>query len=133
MSFKRSPARLAGPRRSSRVPARLMGYPLIPPGRDVDRAWYERECGDATWRFLNGPPWGDARFGGAAWPIAYWIEGVYPDTCVVVEMGYLNRRSPREHRYPIWKGHHDHGVPDDGSMPTPELFGVNVAGWIIES
>lgn len=111
----------------------MSGYPRIPADAVIDRAAHERACAEQTWHYLNSPPWTDTEVRGAKWPISIQLEESYPATKVVVTMGYLNRRSPREHRYPIWKGFTDHGLPNDGSIPTPELFGVNVALWIMES
>jgi hypothetical protein len=110
-----------------------MGYPRIPPNATIDRAAHERACAEQTWYYLHQSPWDDERVRGAKWPISIELEGAYPETHVVVTMGYLHRRSPQQHRYPIWKLYTNHGLPDDGSIPTPELFGVNVALWIMES
>jgi hypothetical protein len=79
------------------------------------------------------PPWDAPELRAAAWPISIELDGHYPDTTVIVTMGYVYRRSPRQHRYLIWKAYTDHGLPADGSIPTPELFGANVAPWIMES
>lgn len=111
----------------------MSGYPRIAPDAPIDREAHERECTRQTWHHLNSPPWNDPERRGAKWPIEIHVEGTYPDAYVVVTMGYLHRRSPRTHRYPVWKAYTDHGLPNDGSIPTPELFGVNVALWIIES
>jgi hypothetical protein len=109
-----------------------VGYPRIRPDAQIDRDAHERACAEQTAHHLGKPPWNDPEVRGAKWPISVELDGSYPDTGVVVTMGYLHRTSPQQHRYPIWKGFTDHGLPDDGSIPTPELFGVNVALWIME-
>jgi len=56
------------------------------------------------------PPWDAPELRAAAWPISIELDGHYPDTTVIVTMGYVYRRSPRQHRYPIWKAYTDHGL-----------------------
>ena len=93
-----------------------MGYPRIPADAPIDRRVHEEACSDQTWRHLTSPPWDDPDRRGAKWPISIELDGDYPDTTVIVTMGYLYRRSPRQHRYPIWKAYTDHGLPADGSI-----------------
>jgi hypothetical protein len=110
-----------------------MAYPRIPADELIDREAHERACSEQVWHYLDSPPWNDPAVRGAKWPISIVLDGGYPETHVVVTMGYRYRPSPRQRRYPIWKAYTTHGLPDDGSIPTPELFGVNVALWVMES
>lgn len=63
------------------------------------------------------------------------LEGHHPGTEVVITIENNPRRSRRRRvcRFAVWGPPELHAIKSEGMLPSPVLFGVNVAGWALES
>jgi hypothetical protein len=100
-----------------------------------DPAAYERACLKATRAAFKGPGHRRLLEMSAERLRNVELEGVYPQTMIVVtiENGPRRRAPERVMRYPVWGDPALHAVVSSGRWPSAALFGANVAGWAIES
>jgi hypothetical protein len=103
--------------------------PVIRRDYNLDGVAYEHDVRDATRKALQ------LQMGRDDEPrelLEVALEGKRPTTEVVVTVRELGG-GVRELRFPVWKEPVAHGCPDDGSIPIPDFYALNVVDWVLES